>query len=241
MIPEPERIADNLRRVRERINAAAQRAGRRIEDVRLVGVCKGIDVERIQAVIAAGLTDLGENFVQEAQGKIEAVGKHVTWHLVGHLQTNKAKAAVSLFDIIQTVDSVKLAEAIAKRCEQAGRTMPVLLEVNTSGEESKFGVLPGNLRAVIEGVRELPGIAVQGLMTIGRMPADPEDARPDFRLLASLARQVESWGIAGVEMRWLSMGMTADFEVAIEEGANIVRVGTGIFGPRGNLPRRGIS
>lgn len=238
MIPRPEQIADNLRRVRERVAAAAQRAGRQVEEVRLVGVCKGVDVERIKAAIAAGLTELAENYVQEAQQKIEALGKDVTWHLVGHLQTNKAKVAVSLFDIIQTVDSVKLAQAISRRCQQAVRTMAVLLEVNTSGEMGKFGILPQDLRAVIEGMCDLPGISVQGLMTIGRLAADPEKARPDFRLLASLATQVESWGIAGIEMRLLSMGMTADFEVAIEEGASIVRVGTGIFGPRGNVPRR---
>jgi pyridoxal phosphate enzyme (YggS family) len=238
MIPRPEHIADNLRRVRDRVEAAARRAGRRVQEIRLVGVCKGIDVERIRAATAAGLSELGENYVQEAREKIEALGAGATWHLVGHLQTNKAAAAVSLFDMIQTVDSVKLARAISRRCQQAGKTMPVLLEVNTSGEGSKFGMRPDELRAAAEDVAGLPAIAVQGLMTIGRLAAGPEDARPDFRLLASLASQAEGWGIGGFEMKWLSMGMTADFEVAIEEGANLVRVGTGIFGPRANIPRR---
>lgn len=223
-------IAGNVARVRERIARAAERAGRRPEEVRLVAVCKVVGAERVREAVAAGVTDLGENYVQEAAAKREAVGEEASWHLIGHLQRNKAARAVAIFDMIQTADSLRIAEAIGKHAEAAGKTMQVLLQVNTSGEESKYGVEPEQVGGLLEAVAAVPGLRVKGLMTIGRWDPDPERARPEFRQLATLAGSLE--GRTGAEMTWLSMGMSHDFEVAIEEGANLVRIGTGIFGPR---------
>lgn len=223
-------IAANVARVRERIALAAERAGRRPEEVRLVAVSKVVGAERVREAVVAGVTDLGENYVQEAAAKREEVGEGATWHLIGHLQRNKASRAAAIFDMIQTVDSLRIAEAIGKHAEAAEKTMRVLLQVNTSGEESKYGVEPEQVGSVLEAVAAVPGLRVEGLMTIGRWDPDPERARPEFRQLATLAGSLE--GRTGAEMKWLSMGMSHDFEVAIEEGANLVRIGTGIFGPR---------
>jgi len=232
MVSAQNVIAGNVRRLRERIAAAAQRAGKSPDEIRLVAVSKGVDIERIAAAADAGVEEIGENYIQEAAPKVEALGRKATWHLVGHLQTNKAKAAVSLFDIIQTVDSAHLAQALSRRCQAAGKVMPVLVEVNTTAEPSKFGVEPQHLRQVLEQTAGLPGIRVQGLMTVGRLGASADEARKYFEALASLADQARTWGIEGVEMPWLSMGMSDDFEAAIEAGANIIRVGRAIFGPR---------
>jgi pyridoxal phosphate enzyme (YggS family) len=223
-------IAANVARVRERIARAAERAGRRPEDIRLVGVSKLVEAERVRRAIAAGLTDVGENYVQEAAAKRPEVGDGARWHMVGHLQRNKAGQAVEIFDMVHTVDSPRLARALGRRAEAAGRTVEVLLQVNTSGEESKFGVPPESLDALADAAAAIPGIRVTGLMTIGRWDIDPERARPEFRLLARLAERLREHG--GLGMHWLSMGMSHDFDVAIEEGANLVRVGTAIFGPR---------
>lgn len=223
-------IAANVARVRERIALAAERAGRRPEEVRLVAVSKVVGAERVREAVVAGVTDLGENYVQEAAAKREEVGEGASWHLIGHLQRNKASRAAAIFDMIQTVDSLRIAEAIGRHAEAADKTMRVLLQVNTSGEESKYGVEPEQVGSVLEAVAAVPGLRVEGLMTIGRWDPDPERARPEFRQLATLAGSLE--GRTGAEMKWLSMGMSHDFEVAIEEGANLVRIGTGIFGPR---------
>jgi hypothetical protein len=222
-------IAANVARIRERIARAAQRAGRRPEDILLVAAAKTMGVPRVRAAIAAGVTDIGENYVQEAAAKRTELGARARWHLIGHLQRNKAASAAKIFDIIQTVDSPRLAEAIGRHAQSAGETIDILLQVNTSDERAKSGVAPGELERLFEEVTALTGVRVQGLMTIGAMHADPEMGRPEFRLLAGLAGELER---LGAEMRWLSMGMSDDFEVAIEEGANLVRVGTGIFGPR---------
>jgi pyridoxal phosphate enzyme (YggS family) len=223
-------IAANVARVRERIALAAERAGRRPEEVRLVAVSKVVGAERVREAVVAGVTDLGENYVQEAAAKREEVGEGATWHLIGHLQRNKASRAAAIFDMIQTVDGLRIAEAIGRHAEAAEKTMRVLLQVNTSGEESKYGVEPEQVGSVLEAVAAVPGLRVEGLMTIGRWDPDPERARPEFRQLATLAGSLE--GRTGAEMKWLSMGMSHDFEAAIEEGANLVRIGTGIFGPR---------
>jgi pyridoxal phosphate enzyme (YggS family) len=223
-------IAANVARVRERIALAAERAGRRPEEVRLVAVSKVVGAERVREAVVAGVTDLGENYVQEAAAKREEVGEGATWHLIGHLQRNKASRAAAIFDMIQTVDGLRIAEAIGRHAEAVEKTMRVLLQVNTSGEESKYGVEPEQVGSVLEAVAAVPGLRVEGLMTIGRWDPDPERARPEFRQLATLAGSLE--GRTGAEMKWLSMGMSHDFEVAIEEGANLVRIGTGIFGPR---------
>ncbi len=195
-----------------------------------MAVSKVVEPARIRAAIAAGVTDLGENYVQEAAAKRPEVAGAVRWHMIGHLQRNKAKQAVQIFDMIQTVDSGRLAWEIGRHAQALGRAMPVLLQVNTSGEDSKSGVEPEQAAELLHAVSEVSGIRVEGLMTIGRWDPDPERARPEFRLLAELARRLEEE--SGLEMKWLSMGMSHDFETAIEEGANLIRVGTGVFGPR---------
>ncbi len=223
-------ILANLNRVRERIAAAAARAGRRAEDVRLVAVSKLVEAARVQEAVAAGATDLGENYVQEAAAKRELIEGPVRWHLIGHLQRNKAAQAAAFFDMVHTIDEARTAVALGRQAQAAGRVIDVLLQVNTSGETQKSGVAPAEVPALLEAVLQVEGVRVQGLMTIGHFDPDPEAARPEFRGLADLARKVEQQ--SGTAMRWLSMGMTHDFEVAIEEGSNLVRVGTGIFGAR---------
>jgi hypothetical protein len=227
-------VAGNVARVEERIARAAERAGRRPEEIRLVAVSKGVEPSRVIAAIIAGVTDVGENYVQEAATKKPQVAAPVRWHFVGHLQRNKAGQAVALFDMIQTVDSLALAQALGRRAQASGRTLEVLVQVNTSGEGAKSGVRPDQAERLVEEAAQVDGVLVRGLMTIGRWSPDREAARPEFRALAALARQVEC--NTGVAMEWLSMGMTHDFEVAIEEGANLVRIGTGVFGPRRGEP-----
>jgi len=224
-------IADNVARVRERIAAVANRIGRRAEDIVLVAASKTVEPERILLAAQAGITDFCENYVQEAQPKIARIGRDVRWHFVGHLQTNKAKPAVALFDVVQCVDSERIAVELDRRTRTAGRRLAVLLEVNTSGEASKFGTAPEDALRLAEVVVGLDALALKGLMTIGRLGASPEEARPCFALLRRLYERI--WAqVAGDDMTWLSMGMSQDFEVAIEEGSNMVRVGTAIFGPR---------
>jgi pyridoxal phosphate enzyme (YggS family) len=224
-------IADNVARVRDRIAAAAERAGRRAEDIILIAASKTVEPERIFLAAQAGVADFCENYVQEAQPKIADVGHGVRWHFVGHLQTNKAKQAVALFDVVQCVDSERIAVELNRRARAAGRRLDILIEVNTSGEASKFGAAPEDAPRLAEFVSGLDGLALRGLMTIGRLGASPEDARPCFARLRELLERV-SGRLAGADMIWLSMGMSQDFEVAIEEGSNMVRVGTAIFGPR---------
>ena len=224
-------IADNLRSVRERIAAACERAGRSPDEITVVGVSKTFPATLVAEACRAGLSDIGENRVQEGAAKIpkvEALGSRPRWHLVGHLQTNKVKTALGLFDIIHSVDSVRLAEFISRHAEnlpvrQAG-PLPVLLEVNVAGEASKFGLRPEEMGWALEQIARLPGLAVQGLMTVAPLVDDPEEVRPVFR---ELRRLRDALGL-----REMSMGMTDDFEVAIEEGATMVRIGRAIFGPR---------
>ncbi len=223
-------VAGNLARIRGRIAGAAERSGREPDEIRLVAVAKTVDAARVREALAAGVKDVGENYVQEAAAKRDELGDCARWHLIGHLQRNKAGKAVTVFDMIQTVDSLRIAEAIGRRAQALGKTTEVLLQVNTSGEESKFGVVPEQAEGVVEAIAGVSGVRLNGLMTIGRWDPDPERARSEFRLLAKLARRLGER--TGFEMEWLSMGMSHDFEVAIEEGANLVRVGTGIFGPR---------
>jgi len=223
-------IASTAARVRERIAAAAGRVARRAEDIVLVAASKGVPPDRIAVAARAGIADFGENYVQEAQPKIAAVGRGVRWHLIGHLQTNKAKPAVALFDVVQTVDSERLGLELDRRARAAGRCLTVLLEVNTSGEPTKFGVQPEHAMRLAEVAAGLEGLDLKGLMTMGRLGASPDEARRGFALLRDLAERVGRQ-LPGA-MAWLSMGMSDDFEVAIEEGSNMVRVGTAIFGPR---------
>jgi pyridoxal phosphate enzyme (YggS family) len=217
-------IAENLARVRERVAAACRRAGRSPDEATVVGVSKGFPAEAVAQAYAAGLRDLGENRVQEAAGKIEALaarGVRPRWHLVGHLQTNKAKTAVGLFAIIHSVDSVRLAQALSRRAREP---VPILLEVNVAQEASKFGFAPHEAASALRAVGALPNLDVRGLMTIAPLSDHPDAVRPVFRRLRELR---DTLGL-----QELSMGMTDDFEVAIEEGATMVRVGRAIFGPR---------
>jgi hypothetical protein len=224
-------IDDNLRAVRERVAAACQRAGRRPHEVTIVGVSKTFPANLVAEACRAGLADVAENRVQEAAAKIpevRALECHPRWHLVGHLQTNKVKTAIGLFDIIHGVDSLRLAEAISRHAEnlpvRQSEPLSILLEVNVGGEASKFGFRPEETGPALEQIARLRGLAVQGLMTVAPLVDNAEEVRPIFRELRHLRD--------ALGLRHLSMGMTDDFEVAIEEGATVVRIGRAIFGPR---------
>lgn len=225
-------ITENIASVRERIARAAERAGREPSDITTVAVAKGVDVERMREAIDGGISIIGENRVQEALHKVKTLGRSVMWHMVGHLQRNKAKEAVRIFNLIQSLDSLRLAEEINSRALAAGTIMDVLVQVNTSGEETKFGLEPEEALDFLGSISTCKGLSVRGLMTIGAFLPDPEEVRPCFRTLRELKEKIIDARLPNVEMEYLSMGMTSDFEVAIEEGANMVRIGTAIFGPR---------
>ena len=217
-------VAHNVERIRERIRTAALRSGRRPEDVTLVAVSKAVEPERIEAAVAAGQIVFGESKVQEAKAKIPLISGRAHWHMIGHLQTNKAREAVALFALIHSVDSIKLAVELNKYAEQRGKVQAVLLEVNTSGEASKFGLKTEDVSATLREINKLSRVEVQGLMTIAPFFDEAEKTRPSFRRLRELRDETG--------LRELSMGMTHDFETAIEEGATMVRIGTAIFGER---------
>jgi hypothetical protein len=223
-------VAQNLERIHERIDAALKRAGRR-DEVTLVAVTKTITADKIAEAYRCGVRYFGENRVQEFKEKRLALPS-ARWHLVGHLQTNKARLAVELFDRVDSVDSVRLAEKLAHAVGGQGSKLPVLIQVHLGEEPSKHGVAPGEVEALLQQVAKLETLQVEGLMTIPPFSDNPEETRPYFRQLRTLAERLERSRIPGVSMRELSMGMTNDFEVAIEEGATQVRLGTAIFGPR---------
>jgi len=226
-------VAQNVARVRERMRQAALRAGRDPAAVRLVAASKTVDTARIRAAIAAGVTILGENYLQEARDKIGQLGRHtVEWHCIGTLQRNKVRYIFDLFDMLHALDSLALAEEINRRAERLGRQMAVLLEVNVGGELTKSGFNPDVLLAEAPKLAQLKHLQVRGLMTIPPPTVHPEGARPFYRQLRELRERLVQQEIEGLEWHELSMGMTADFEVAIEEGATLVRVGTAIFGAR---------
>jgi PLP dependent protein len=226
-------VAENIERVQERIRRACLRSGRAEEDVRLVAVSKTKPAEAVRQAYAAGLREFGENRVQEAAEKRkELEDLDAVWHLIGHLQSNKAKQACQLFDAIHSVDSLHLAEKIDRAAASLGRKMPVLIEVHLGEESSKFGVEEDDLVRLVEQVGALPSVELQGLMTLPPFFGEPQEVRPFFRRLRELAGSIEARKPPGVSMRELSMGMSHDFEIAIEEGATIVRVGTAIFGER---------
>lgn len=227
-----EDIAANLARVQECIVAAARRAGRDPNEITLVAVTKTVPVEAITMAYNLGLRHFGENRVQEALQKLPGRPPGATWHMIGHLQRNKAKIAVRIFDMVHSVDSVALAQELDRHCRALGKRLPVLLEVNVAGEASKFGFPPeGAFWEAVEQILTLPGLEVQGLMTVAPIATDPEMVRPVFRRLRELRDELRRRWPA---LAWphLSMGMTDDFEVAIEEGATMVRLGRAIFGPR---------
>jgi len=226
-------IADNLRTVKSRIKAAALRCGRQPEDIRLVAVSKNVPAERIRDAVSAGATILGENYIQEAREKIALIGIEVEWHFIGHLQSNKAKFAAELFSMIHSVDRMSLAEELNKEAGKGNKILPVLIQVNISGEETKSGIDPSGTRQLVQQAALLSHLSVQGLMTMPPWFEDPEEARPYFRALRKLRDGLAAEKIPNVSLTHLSMGMSGDFEVAIEEGATLVRIGTAIFGERG--------
>lgn len=225
-------IAENLKKVNDRIVSAAKRAGRDPSAVTLVAVTKTVDVQRVREAVAAGALILGENRVQEAREKIEAIGHVAYWHLIGHLQTNKAKYAVRLFQLIHSVDTIELAREIDKQAAKFGKVQNILIEVNIAGEASKAGMAVKEAPALVREAAKLKNIFIQGLMTMPPDSEDPEESRPYFSVLRELSQSIAKEGVPNVSMKELSMGMSGDFEVAIEEGATMVRVGTAIFGER---------
>ena len=234
-------IVDNLSSINERIANAAERSRRTPDSIKLVAVTKGRSVPEIQAVLAAGATDIGENRVQEARQKYAPVNafidvsgaassdKTYRWHLVGHLQRNKVKTALDMFSLIHSVDSLRLLAEIARRSEERSQQTDVLIQVNTTGEESKYGLAADDLLQFIEDAQAYPAARIVGLMTMGQLTPSPDANRPAFALLRSLAEKIETQKFPGVTMQYLSMGMTNDFEVAVQEGANLVRIGRAIF------------
>jgi PLP dependent protein len=223
-------IPHNLEEVRNTIIAACRKAGRAPQEVRLVAVSKTVDPERVRQALAAGQDIFGENYLQEAKDKIATLGRQVEWHLVGHLQTNKAKPAVELFDLIHAVDRLKLARALDAAAAALGKVQDVLIQVNLAGEDTKSGVAPEAAADLLKEMAQLPHLRIMGLMTMPPWFPDPEMARPYFKALRELRDRLREQ--SGLPLAELSMGMSGDFAVAVEEGATLVRVGTAIFGER---------
>ncbi len=225
-------IKENIENINAKIEAACQRSGRKREDVLFLVVSKTIDVPRIKEAVACGMTSLGENKVQEIMDKYEPMGEGIKWHLIGHLQTNKVKYIIDKVELIHSVESIKLAEEISKRAVAKGVTANILLEVNIAGEESKFGIKPKECEQMVREISVMPNIVIKGLMTVAPAVENEEENRKYFRQMKQLLVDINSKKIDNVNMTELSMGMTGDYEVAIEEGATIVRIGTGVFGAR---------
>lgn len=225
-------VTENIRIIRDKIADAAMRSGRQPSAVRLMAVTKTVDDARISEAISAGVDMIGENYLQEAKRKIESFGKSLEWHMIGHLQTNKARFAVNLFDMIHSVDRIELATELDRRARAAGITLKILIEVNAAGETTKSGAAFTDAISLVRAIAPLSGLSIQGLMTMPPFFDDPEEARPFFRKLRALRDDIEAAQIPGVKMKELSMGMSGDYIAAIEEGATIVRLGRIIFGER---------
>ncbi|NIA31054.1 MAG: YggS family pyridoxal phosphate-dependent enzyme [Actinobacteria bacterium] len=225
-------ISDNLKIIRDRIANACLRSGRNADQVRIVAVSKTVDASAIESAIDAGVTIIGENRVQEAWRKFQQIERPVQWHLIGHLQTNKVKRALQFADVIESVDSLHLAKEVNLRAQERGKAVQVFVQVNTSGEASKFGVHPEALVDFLYSIADLQFLRITGLMTIGAFLPEPEDVRPCFSLLRQLRAAANAEKIKNIELEYLSMGMTNDFEVAVEEGATHVRIGRALFGKR---------
>lgn len=233
-------LIDRASFIMKKISHAAMRAGRSPEEVKLIAVTKNVKTDTIKEAIDAGLRIFGESRVQEAQKKISDLrfqisDSKIEWHLIGHLQKNKAKYAVQLFDLIHSVDSIELAEEINKQAEKIGKIQRVLIQVKLSEEETKHGVSEGDLMPLLERINKLKNLKLEGLMTMPPYFEDPEKARPYFKRLREIRENINSLRITPNALRELSMGMSNDFEVAIEEGATMVRIGTAIFGERSKL------
>ncbi len=225
-------VAANYQNIRARIGEAAARVGRDPNSVKLLAAAKSQSVEAISAAIAGGVALIGENYVQEAQEKKARLSEPAEWHMIGHLQRNKAKLAVQLFDLIESLDGIALARELDKEGRSRGKKVRVFVEVNVAGEESKSGIAKSAVASLMEGVAGLSHLRIEGLMTVPPFRENLEDVRPYFRELRELKDQLNALGLPNVELKELSMGMTHDYTVAIEEGATIVRVGTALFGPR---------
>ena len=200
--------------------------------VQLIAAAKTREPEEVRRAVEAGVETIGENYVQEAERAYQVVGNKAEWHLIGHLQKNKVKKAVGIFDMIETVDSVEIAEEINKRCAQAGKIMPVLIEINSGREKQKSGVMPEDAEELVREISSLPHIKIMGLMTMGPRFGNPENARPYFIATKEIFERLKNLNLPNVEMKYLSMGMTNSYRVALEEGANMVRLGSKIFGER---------
>ena len=224
-------IEARYKEVLDRVAQAAERAGRDPAEITVIAVSKTFDSDVVQEAFDTGIRDFGENKVQEAQAKTSLREKfpNITWHMIGHLQRNKVKQALEIFDVVQSVDSERLAAELSQR---AARPVRILLEVNVSGEESKFGVPAEKTIELLKIISGFANIQVEGLMTMAPLADDPETARPYFKRLALLSQEIKQLNLPNVEMKYLSMGMTDDFEVAIQEGANMVRIGRALFGGR---------
>lgn len=225
-------IQENINVVKEHIAKACSRGNRNLTEVNLIAVSKTKPVSMLQEAYDAGMRDFGENKVQEILDKYNVLPTDIRWHMIGHLQRNKVKYIIDKVALIHSVDSLRLAEEINKEAGKHNRIMPVLLEVNIANEESKFGVSPQNLEALIREISALPNVSIKGLMTVAPFVDNPEDNREFFKLMKQLSVDIMQKNIDNVSMDILSMGMTGDYEVAVEEGSNFVRVGTGIFGER---------
>ena len=226
-------VAANYVSILARINDTAAKCGRKADDVKLLGAAKSQSVDAIRAAIAGGLTLVGENYVQEAQDRKDRIAEFVEWHMIGHLQRNKAKAAIELFDIIESLDNRALARELDKEAGKREKKVRVFIEVNLGNEESKSGIAKNQVISLVEELAGLSNMRVEGLMTVPPLRKNPEEVRPFFRELSELRERLNELRLPNVDLRELSMGMTHDYTVAIEEGATIVRIGTALFGPRG--------
>lgn len=223
-------IARNTVKVHGRIAEICEKHGRRIDEIQIIAVTKGFPVLAIKHAVAAGFNQIGENRVQDAEPKITELGRIATWHMIGHLQSNKAKKAVQLFDVIQSIDSLSLAEEVNKHAASEDRIIECLVQVNSSGEKQKFGVPPDKCLELVQNTLKLPHIKLTGLMTIGPLSDDEEPIRTAFKLCRDLFKKAAN--LAGPQFEHLSMGMSDDYPIAIAEGSTMIRLGTAIFGPR---------
>ncbi|AOY77389.1 YggS family pyridoxal phosphate-dependent enzyme [Clostridium formicaceticum] len=225
-------VEKNLSTIRDRISDAAIKVGRNPQEVQLIAVTKTVEPEVIEGAIHYGVTDIGENKVQEIIRKYEIIGNKVRYHMIGHLQKNKVKYIIDKVEMIHSLDSYDLAKEIDKRAKKIQKTMKCLLQINVSGEESKYGISPLEVKSLLKEVSELNNMRIMGLMTMAPYTDNPEEVRKYFKDLKQLSLEIDKLGFENIHMNYLSMGMSNDFEVAIEEGANLVRIGSSIFGER---------
>ena len=225
-------VAGNYRKIIDHVFEAAAKAGRDGTKIKLLAAAKSQSIDALRTAVAAGVTLVGENYVQEAKEKKKQIAAQVEWHMIGHLQRNKTKAAVEVFDVIQSLDNVALARELDKEGSKRGKTIRALVEVNLGGEESKTGIDRNGVAGLLEEIADLSNLRIEGLMTVPPFQDDPEKVRPYFRDLRELREELNESRYLNVDLQELSMGMTHDYTVAIEEGATIVRIGTALFGPR---------